>query len=415
MTVVGRCFSATKEKLLYQLNTFGVACLMGVYGSTQNLVAASLAEDLEADNSVTVLDCADIAPSSTAEVYSLILATLGIQQPTILTDFTFHYAVTTWIANQKLRQIILIKAAHNLLNLPDVFWDNWESIRHQSNGALGIMLVGEPQLLFKPTAGVNRLQKSPPVMTPRLSSKLATDLIFKYSQKRVVNLQTHANTIIRLADGHLGTLRWLCSKLGSHPPIVHLSSLQVRQWALEDPQIDLWISTVLRSLNERHIQYISRLLVPKEAFTTLSSRKSDATTLDELISLNLVQKYGDTVSVRLPTFADQLLNIIQTHVHDHPAIELMNNGQTIKIRGVDVTKMFSNSEREILTSLISKSPDSVNIDELSTIIWGKEEDKFSLWAISKAISRIRKKLSQLGLPKNLISYTRGKGYTLQKN
>jgi DNA-binding winged helix-turn-helix (wHTH) protein len=58
-----------------------------------------------------------------------------------------------------------------------------------------------------------------------------------------------------------------------------------------------------------------------------------------------------------------------------------------------------------------KNGEVVSHDEIAKALWGgKAEEKFSLWAITKLVQKIRAKLMSLGISSNLIYTVYGKGY-----
>lgn len=59
------------------------------------------------------------------------------------------------------------------------------------------------------------------------------------------------------------------------------------------------------------------------------------------------------------------------------------------------------------------SPKLVSFNEVADAIWNDASDeKFSLYSLSKFAEKIRKKLENLGIQKELIKTVRGKGYIL---
>lgn len=52
----------------------------------------------------------------------------------------------------------------------------------------------------------------------------------------------------------------------------------------------------------------------------------------------------------------------------------------------------------------------LTIEQISNLLWSNDPDKFSLWAITKLISRLRAKLKNLGVSKNLIMTERNRGH-----
>jgi DNA-binding response OmpR family regulator len=76
------------------------------------------------------------------------------------------------------------------------------------------------------------------------------------------------------------------------------------------------------------------------------------------------------------------------------------------------TDNFSPREKAILNLLLSKSGVLVTTDEIGDILFSKQPESYSLYAISKFIQRLRDKLEQNGLSGSFIQTKRGEGYLL---
>jgi hypothetical protein len=85
-------------------------------------------------------------------------------------------------------------------------------------------------------------------------------------------------------------------------------------------------------------------------------------------------------------------------------------GASILIDGYGKVDFLSPSEREVLEFLLKNKRKICTMDDIGTVLWGSDVDKYSLYAISKIIERLRKKLRNNGLNKNVIFTERGKGY-----
>ncbi|MDP2860706.1 MAG: winged helix-turn-helix domain-containing protein [bacterium] len=77
-----------------------------------------------------------------------------------------------------------------------------------------------------------------------------------------------------------------------------------------------------------------------------------------------------------------------------------------------IDRKLSPQEKKTLAGLLAKNGDVLSYDELAKILWGKEaEDRFSLWAMTKIIQKLRAKLTLLGLS-DAIYTLYGRGYGL---
>lgn len=84
----------------------------------------------------------------------------------------------------------------------------------------------------------------------------------------------------------------------------------------------------------------------------------------------------------------------------------------ILIGNINIEEKFTRQEYEIL-SFFMQEPNKLHTrDEISEAMWGKEAyEKYSDWAIDQIMSKIRKKLQNLGVGKSLVTI-RGRGYKL---
>ncbi len=84
-----------------------------------------------------------------------------------------------------------------------------------------------------------------------------------------------------------------------------------------------------------------------------------------------------------------------------------------EINKAAIFKSFTTSEKTILKSLIKKKNIVLTFEEMGDLLWkNKVNEKYSLYAITKKIERIREKLYQNGIKINIIHTQRGKGYIL---
>lgn len=130
------------------------------------------------------------------------------------------------------------------------------------------------------------------------------------------------------------------------------------------------------------------------------------------------------ISQLLPNFKPTLLNHAERFVqyqqrsnkylasHDLRFADpnICIDGKKIIIDGNDHSAHFSPKERKIVRKLISSSNSIVTYDELFEDLWGSRVDNYSLWALSRLMSRVRHKLSELGFSSKSIQSVYGKGY-----
>ena len=86
------------------------------------------------------------------------------------------------------------------------------------------------------------------------------------------------------------------------------------------------------------------------------------------------------------------------------------NRNSILINGALPKYPFSPSEKLILKRMIMSPNETISYYELGDLLWKNNGNKFSLWAITRLIYKIRKKLSKNNLSSEHIKNLKGKGY-----
>ncbi|MBU0975568.1 MAG: helix-turn-helix domain-containing protein [Patescibacteria group bacterium] len=93
-------------------------------------------------------------------------------------------------------------------------------------------------------------------------------------------------------------------------------------------------------------------------------------------------------------------------------LNILKNPVTASIDKIEDLSALSNKEKEIVGKLKTSKNKIVPFDKLAEIMWREDVDRnYSLYAITKAIERIRTKLTEMSIP-NVIHTQRGAGYVL---
>ncbi len=86
-------------------------------------------------------------------------------------------------------------------------------------------------------------------------------------------------------------------------------------------------------------------------------------------------------------------------------------GDMVKMLGKDFPLV--NSEKKLMSLLVLKRGAVVSYDEIAETLWEKDADeKFSLYAISKTVERLRARVKSAGVFPDIIQTIRGTGYIL---
>ncbi|MFC1646778.1 helix-turn-helix domain-containing protein [Patescibacteria group bacterium] len=131
----------------------------------------------------------------------------------------------------------------------------------------------------------------------------------------------------------------------------------------------------------------------------------------ELASIDFLKKVewlgskNHRLQITVPIVTDYLKKLHQAkHI-----IKL--DASCLVIGNVPIDSMFSKQERAILELMVKKQEEVLTRDEIAYAIWKDAwREKYSDWAIDQIISRIRKKVTKLNLPKSIIKAVKGKGF-----
>lgn len=130
--------------------------------------------------------------------------------------------------------------------------------------------------------------------------------------------------------------------------------------------------------------------------------------VDYFKQLKIIEKVGRKWVFLLP-----ILEHVLNNTNRDLSIRKNVDGELI-LGSYPLHNILTQNEYKTLTLLFNNKKSLVDRDALAKTIWGSVYlDKYSNWAIDKTISRIRKKLSSLGLNKDTIQIVKGKGYKLQ--
>ena len=83
----------------------------------------------------------------------------------------------------------------------------------------------------------------------------------------------------------------------------------------------------------------------------------------------------------------------------------------IMLKGKKINQHLTKKQTIVLKFLLKNRNELVSFDDLADELWGQDDFK-SLWALNKAIQRLRTKLSSLGFSQENLKVVRGQGYVL---
>lgn len=183
--------------------------------------------------------------------------------------------------------------------------------------------------------------------------------------------------ISQLSGNHFGTFKRL-----------------YRDAVLGSQQAELYIDSFLTDFSPEEINTLKKLATGKK----LTAQEEEIR--KAYLKVNFISEEG---IINIPYVAERILSF---RIKDKIQV---NEGKT-QITGADLD-LLSRSERKIVEHLMLTSGE-INKDEIAEIIWGDQvNEKYSEWAIDQRMSRLKRKLRDLGFNVD-IKTLYGKGYQL---
>ncbi len=100
---------------------------------------------------------------------------------------------------------------------------------------------------------------------------------------------------------------------------------------------------------------------------------------------------------------------IADRVASQKYLQKLGLGKFKKLEDINLN-CFSPQEQLVLMTLITKI--KLSTDEIAELLWGENEEKYSLWAITKLIQKIRNKIKKSGGDPLQIKTIYGQGYMI---
>lgn len=215
----------------------------------------------------------------------------------------------------------------------------------------------------------------------RVGENWTTELLTKICAKQYkqeLDAQKLAE-ISKLSGNHFGTFTRL-----------------YRDAILGSDQASLYVNSFLSDFAPAEINALKKLATGKK----LSSQEEEIR--QAYLKVNFINEQG---VITVPFIAEHILKF-------RIKGKLKINSEANQLVGLDLD-LLSRTERKIIEYLMLNSQE-VDKDEIAEIIWGdKADEKYSEWAIDQRMSRLKRKLRDLGFNID-IKTIYGKGYQLLK-
>lgn len=225
-------------------------------------------------------------------------------------------------------------------------------------------------------------------------------------------------SLIPYKSSLITSLKIITTNFGTTMSFNSLSHGQVALYLRTDQNISTIVEGILSSLTRSDItQKLEGSWSESEmvvdwliSCTKLASvlRSTDSDYLKKSLTLKNIRSQQDG---QLNEISQAFLNQIGSPSASN-IFSLNKNNQPL-VRNKPIKDLTQKEER-ILSLLITSSPGLVKYDDIGNVLFGENEDSFSLYAITKTIQRLRDKLETNGVSGSHIQTIRRRGYLLVK-
>ena len=161
----------------------------------------------------------------------------------------------------------------------------------------------------------------------------------------------------------------------------------------EHEEMNLRLKVILNEFDKPELEVIKKIAKKDTHFTN-----------DEFLIIKFLEKTN---------FTSKLLFRYCTQVMAKENNLSLTEDKKLILNTIPVDTLFSKSEKKGLRYLLARPNSLVKRQELAEIIWG-EEKEYTDWALDQFIKRLRDRVKNLGLSKDLIKTIKNKGFIFNK-
>ena len=321
-------------------------------------------------------------------------------------DFSFYLLMSEMVkklgSDEKV--VFILLDFQQLLSQEEPFFKSLIYLEWYSYGKVSYLVLSEPQILDSRNPWVQkfiqRFTNHKFIFLPTFDRKtILVDIEREENFNKSALNRRHHSIIIRHSQGLHGVIGAFCYLLKDNPQVATIK--QLMKIVDNDKMCNFWFKDLLDSLPRQSIKILKAVGDNKKKFKKLGKYIYGRW----LVDLGFLKKDG-TFSFKF------LLPVLNQYEEpsdkDKRQLKLQNNLFYANGDKVDLTK----KEFLVLRLLYKSKSKFVSYDKIGEVLWKENPDKFSLWAISQIIRRLRKKLSDYFIPPQTIRSVRGEGYIL---
>lgn len=358
------------------------------------------------------LEFKDKNPPTTQQLYKYWLTQTAkvlnypLPQKETFNDFSFYSHLSETVRKLKTDEklVFIILDAQNILNQGEAFYKALLYLHRFTYRKVSYIFLSEPQILNCQNVWVQRfIQDSTnnKFHFLKLFDKPAilADIIREEEFLKTKLTQKHQSLILKYCGGLHGVIGALAYFLKNNPQVKDIR--QLRKIVFNDQMYRYWIEDIFNSLPDESIRILKEVINDRNSFSRLRKNIFGKW----LIDLGFLKKNG---VFRHPMIIPLLKSYSAADKDSVNKLRLSNNQFFFGKEKIRLTK----NEKRVLVKLFKAKGELVTYDKIGEELWKEDPDKFSLWAISQIVRRLRKKLSFYSINPKIITSLRGEGYQL---
>lgn len=318
------------------------------------------------------------------------------------------------VVSTDLEVVLFLGEIDELTFVNSIFCNNLRSLWNQLKGTLHyVFLIKDVRLFFTPNYysedfGYLFFQN---VLYVPVTSDNEEYLVKNFEKNSNYVLSPEVRKVVsQMCDGHPYFLKLAIESLAKYAASGNeLTAAKVAEILHENYEI--------RSVSDRMVGVLTEDM--RKILAEVSRKKvTDLPTNDEaktLLSLGLIKKTADGY---FRPFCQLFEDAILKKTMPEPVLEDLGQNigfdekfNAVAINGKPVEEKLTRQEHQLLASFLRQPNKLFARDEIAEVIWAKESyEKYSDWAIDQLISKLRKKLADLGVAEKALVTVRGRGY-----
>lgn len=326
--------------------------------------------------------------------------------------FTKCKAVLRQILDESKGKVIVIKIKElsKLSDLDTSFFNSLKGLRDIDSARVAFYAIDTPVLSrdILPKAGdLSAILQTKTVWLPLPGEEIFSESIAHGERIFNCKMSTSQKDMIRdMTGGHAGLSKYAVLYMNDHPD----AKDPINEGILEMSQISTRIQKILGVFSPHELQALYDLATDVDRSTI------DKETLERLTKYEMVDKEGITIKLvekylstsGLSKYGLEREATVTKKDKEKGRIQVKNGSAYID--GEMLETALSSREFKILKYFVENPNVLISRELLSEVLWGKNIEKYSDWAIDQAISRLRSKLKDNGYQPKHIKTLKGRGF-----